>query len=429
MNREVYDRLKAFKDKRSSTDTEEMKTADASEASLETEEAAIGRASVSAAPTPGTIYVDALPTTAETPKSEELVAPKFEALAFGGAEYQASPLKIDGDLSDWGELRHTMNMLWTFDGKALENGLPLWVRWSPQGIYFAYKVPGRTKIDPSLEKPYEGDTFELWLDVDNLRKESMSDSPYSQQFLFMPWGNVRGREITFAEIGRGFRGINRHAYKFADPAAPIGKSAAKGPDADGYVVEGFLDRAALAKPRLKAGLYLAMNFSINRGYDFSNSQQWSMSKSTETGGFDRPDTWGDVILLGTDAETRFTEATKPSGTPEAATPGKAMGIEIADADMNTDPSQPDRLIASVKVDGTSSHLSVILEETGPDTGIFRASFNTQSSFQGASENTLNVRGGQVITLVYEDDRTANGAAGVSVTSRIPVALPVMTMSP
>ncbi len=429
MNREVYDRLKAFKDKRSESATEELSTADADEAAGATEETTVGRAVQSGAPTPGTIYVDALPTSEQAPKSEELIAPKFEALAFGGAEYQATPLKIDGDLSDWGTLRHTMNMLWTFDGKPLENGLPLWVRWSPQGIYFAYKVPDRSKIDPSMEKPYEGDTFEMWLDVDNLRKESMSDSPYSQQFLFMPWGNVRGREITFAEIGRGFRGINRHAYKFADPSSPVGKSAAKGPDANGYVVEGFLDREALAKPRLKAGLYLAMNFSINRGYDFANSQQWSMSKSTETGGFDRPDTWGDVLLLGTDAETRFTEAAEPTGTPEAATPGKAMGVEVKDADMNTDPTKAERLLASVKVDGTVSHLSVILEETGPDTGIFRASFNTQSSFQGASENTLNVRGGQVITLDYEDDRTATGSAGISVTSQIPVALPVMTMAP
>ena len=429
MNREVYDRLKSFKDKRSSTDTKEMQTAAAKKAAEEAADTGVGRAFKGGAPTPGTIYVDALPTAEEAPRPEELVAPKFEALAFGGAEFQAKPLTIDGDLSDWGTLRHTMNMLWTFDGKPLENGLPLWVRWSPQGIYFAYKVPGRTKIDPSLEKPYEGDTFELWLDVDNLRKESMTDSPYSQQFLFMPWGNVRGREITFAEIGRGFRGINRHDYKFADPAAPIGRSAAKGPDANGYVVEGFLDRAALAKPRLKAGLYMAMNFSINRGYDYADSQQWSMSKSTETGGFDRPDTWGDVLLLGTDAETRFTEVGKPDGTPDAATPGKAMGIEITDADMNTDPAQPDRMIASVKIDGTSSHLSVILEETGPDTGIFRAAFNTQSSFQGASENTLNVRGGQVITLEYDDTRTATGTTGVSVNSRIPVALPVMTMAP
>ena len=428
MNREVYGRLKAFKEKRSSTDTLERQTVDADASAEKAGDARVGRAG-SGAPTPGTIYVDTLPATAEAPVTEELVAPKFEALAFGGAEYQAEPLTIDGDLSDWGTLRHTMNMLWSFDGKPLENGLPLWVRWSPQGIYFAYKVPDRQKIDPSMDKPYEGDTFELWLDVDNLRKESMSDSPYSQQFLFMPWGNVRGREITFAEIGRGFRGISRHDYKFADPAAPIGRSAAKGPDANGYVVEGFLDRKALAKQRLKAGLYLAMNFSINRGYDYANSQQWSMSKSTETGGFDRPDTWGDVLLLGTDAETRFTDSGKPGGSPEAATPGKAMGIEVRDADMNTDPGKPDRLLASVKVDGTASHLSVILEETGTGTGIFRAAFNTRPSFQGASENTLNVRGGQVISLVYEDSRTATGAAGVSKSSRIPVALPVMTMAP
>ncbi len=408
----------------------EMQTAKDTASAENAQTARVGRAGAyGSTASPGTIYVDALPATEEAPKPDELVTPEFEALAFGGAEYQAKPLTIDGDLSDWGTLRHPMNMRWSFDGKPLENGLPVWLRWSPQGIWFAYKVPDRQKIDPSLEKPYEGDTFELWLDVDNLRKESMSDSPYSQQFVFMPWGNVRGRDITFTEIGRGFRGINRYAYKFADPAAPVGKSAAKGPDANGYVVEGFLDREALAKPRLKAGLYLAMNFSINRGYDFADSQQWSMSKSTETGGFDRPDTWGDVLLLGTDAETRFTDTAKSNEEAEAATPGQAMGIEIKDADMNADPTRPDRLLASVKVDGTASHLSVILEETGPDTGIFCATFDTQSSFQGASENTLNVRGGQVISLVYEDSRNATGASGVSVGSRIPVALPVMTMAP
>ena len=430
MNRDVYERLKAFKEKRSSADTMEMEATKAEASAENAQNSMVGRSGrQSGESAPGTIYVDALPAQAEAPKPDQLAAPKFEALAFGGAEYQAKPLTIDGNLSDWGTLRHPMNMRWSFDGKALENGLPLWVRWSPQGIYFAYRVPGRTKIDPSLEKAYEGDTFELWLDVDNLRKESMSDSPYSQQFLFMPWGNVRGRDITFAEIGRGFRGIASHDFKFADPAKPIGKSAAIGPDANGYVVEGFLGREALAKPRLKAGLYLAMNFSINRGYDYANSQQWSMSKSTETGGFNRPDTWGDVLLLGTDAEARFTDLAKSDGEAEAATPGQAMGVEIKDADMNSDSTKRDRMLASVKVDGTASQLSVILEETGPDTGVFRGIFDTQSSFQGASENTLNVRGGQVISLVYEDSRNATGSAGVSVGSRIPVALPVMTMAP
>ena len=429
INREVYDRLKAFKENREGTT---LPDPDAESATAATASGGNGasKAAPSSMPIPGTVYVESLAPVVKKERPDTLVAPKFEALAFGGAQFQATPLTVDGDLSDWGTLRNPMKMNWTFGGEKLEDGLPLWLRWSPQGIYFAYRVPDRPTIDPSLERAYEGDTFEMWLDVDNLRKESMGDSPYSQQLLFMPFGNVRGKDITFAEIGRGFRGIMNNSFKFADPANPDGKSAAKGPGPDGYVVEGFVDIRALAKPRLKAGLYVAMNFSINRGYDYQKSQQWSMSKSTDAGGYDRPDTWGDVLLLGTDAETRFTAATSPTEeSPTAATPGNAMGVEVKDADMNRDPSQRDRLLTSVKVEGSTSELSLILLETGPDTGVFHGSFGTQSGFRSAQANTLSVRGGQILELSYEDSRTSTGAAGLPVSAKLPVALPVMTMTP
>ncbi len=369
----------------------------------------------------------------ETDKERVIPKPRFKSLAFGAAAYQTKPLTIDGDASDWGELKHPIAMRWGYKDNRLKDPLTLHVRWSSQGFFFLYRVPGRTKIEPCLEKPYEGDCFEVFLDVENLRKASMGSSPFSQQFCLMPFGCKGSKVLSFAEVGRGFRGIRRHAYLFdgRDQITETNGMSRGKVDADGYTVEGFISIKALAKKKLKAGMYVAMNFSINRGMDYGKSQQWSLSKAQVT--YEKPDTWGDVLLLGSDGIARFVDD-EPAAADNAGkgvneiTPGDPMVVEVTDHDMNVNPGRRDKVLAEVRVKGSTSRMFIILEETGLNSGKFRGSFDTQMAVLPVKENTLNVRGGDLIELYYRDPRAAYGEKDRKVESRLQIGLPIYKLS-
>ncbi|MDA0840665.1 MAG: hypothetical protein O2857_23085, partial [Planctomycetota bacterium] len=382
------------------------------------------------------VFVESPDSLATSSKSNtdglrrQVPKPQYNYLAFGAAEYQQNPLTVDGDLGDWGELRHPMPMQWSFNDERLTDGLPIFMRWSRNGFYFCYRVPNRTKVDLPKGRVYEGDLFEVWLDVDNLRKASMQSHPFSQQFTLMPFGFNGNPEASFSEIGRGFRGILMHAYRLeASPEINTALGKCRGRIHDGgYTVEGFISIKALANPKVKAGMYVAMNFSINRGFDYARSQQWSLSKNTKTGGYNRPDTWGDVLLLGTDANSRFVDAKGASSFTRAVVPGEPIGIEVTDADMNTNGETREHVLASVRLKGSASSMYVILRETGSDTGIFRGSFQTQPHYLPNKSNTLNVRGGQKIQLFYKDARSAYGEPDRRVEAEMEIGLPVFQIS-
>ncbi|MEX0655654.1 MAG: hypothetical protein WD534_05005 [Phycisphaeraceae bacterium] len=338
-------------------------------------------------------------------RNRQLPEPTQEGLVFGAAEYQHQPVTIDGDLSDWGDLRHAMTMRWNPYDERIDDGIPLWMRWSPEGLYFAYRVEGRTEVEPPENRPYEGDLLEVFIDVDNLRRESMDDSPYAQQLTLMPFGFGGDPEATFSEIGRGFRDIPPHDYRL-DTTGEYGQAAGRIDDS-GYTVEGFISIDALAKPRLPIGQTIAMNFSVNLGFDYALSQQWSLSKSQET--YNKPITWGDVLLLGSDAEARFVSAENLRDDAGTITVGDAVGVEIDDPDMNVHTDQVDMIAVEVYPRSEpAARRRMNLMETGRNTGVFRGSFRTQLVDTPKQPNTLNAEPGDTLILEYEDRRTAYG---------------------
>jgi hypothetical protein len=360
-------------------------------------------------------------------RTRKLSRPRFETLAFGAAAFQRASLTIDGDLGDWGALRHPFRMRWTFNGVPLEDGIQVWVRWSRAGFYYCYRVPGRTQVQPNQTSAWEGDCFEVWIDMQNLRKRTMHRSPYAQQFCLMPFGYRGAAQQTFIEVGRGFRGLGRYENRLetvTDPARARGLAAGR-LDAAGYTVEGFVGRAALARPHLRAGLYVAMNISINMGFAREISQQWSLPKNMQT--FDKPDTWGDVLLLGTDATVRFTHFRRPAKAARPIQPGQSIGIEVTDQDMNLLPTRRDRVMVAVKERSARSYIYAILEETGEDTGVFRGSVATQAAFKPPRANTLGVHGGRTLEVVYKDRFTPYGEKNRTVECKMRMAAPVLTL--
>lgn len=202
-----------------------------------------------------------------------------------------------------------------------------------------------------------------------------------------------------------------------------GRAAAKVEPGVGYTVEGFIGRRALSRPNLYPGAYLAMNYSLNRGVGSLNWQQWASPKAHGT--WDKPDTWGDLLLLGSDGSARFTDAHDPEQPAKPLAPGGAAGLEVRDKDMDLNPRKRDLLPAMVAAGrGETGGVLVILEETAPDSGVFRGSINTQPFAAPPKPNTLNVRGGQTIRLIYTDARAEYGEQNRIVTATLQVGVPV-----
>ena len=354
----------------------------------------------------------------DSKKTERTVPePQFKSIAFGAASYAIDPITIDGDLTDWGELEHPQQHKFEGSGKEIE-GPTVYMKWSPKGVYIAYTVKDDTGINNNGPHMWQTDCMEFFVDVRNWRKDDMLNSPTSQQIFLMPFGWHGNKAITFGESGRGHRGLKSFTA-YPDDKGLRGKSAAK-LIPGGYQVECLIKRTALAQPVLAPGMYLAVNHSINLGNKYET--QWSAPKSVHT--WNNPDTWGDVLLLGSDARVSFKHFELHDQGIDAVLPGDPVRVEITDPDMNLYDVKHDRIMATVKADGSQTPLLLVLKETKANSGVFAASFSTQAYFMPPKENTLNIRGGKNIILSYTDARAGYGEKNRKVTAHLPVAWPV-----
>ena len=364
---------------------------------------------------------------ASTVKPRELLKPTFPSPVVGYATYQAKALTVDGDLSDWGSLTHPLTLAWNADNTPLVDGPKAYVRWSNDGVYLAYAVADPTGVQRN-NLPWSGDCVEMWLDTDNARKSRMGETPTAQQMCFLPFGMEKDPSQTFCEIARGFRGTHHGQFVF-DTDHTRGWAAAKEVPG-GYMVEGFVRKAYLSKPVLLPGMWVALNLSVNTGIQGQNGRemQWSASKGIQT--YDRPDTWGDVLLLGDDATVRALSRLPDGSEPKPIdhlVAGQSFTIEISDGDLNVDLKHEDRIAATVSVADRDEPVLVVLKETGPDTGVFRCSVGTRALEDEATPNVVRVHPGDHIHISYQDVRAAYGETDRVVTVDIPIAIPVMRL--
>ena len=376
---------------------------------------------------PAEVYFDPAQTAPPAPApagpapERTVPNPTFKTVAFGAAAMMDQPINVDGDLSDWGELKHPMPTRFRSDGQPVTDPTNVYVRWSPDGLYIGYTTK---KVGPIIPDAHLGDCMEVWIDGQNTRSKQMSESQTSQQLFLAPFGYQGNPAPAIVEVGRGNRGLKMFA-SYVDRAGALGKVAAKMVPG-GYSVEAFLSRKAIAYPNLIPGAYLAFNFSVNRGATDLDCEQWSAPKSQVT--WDKPDTWGDLLLLGSDAKARFISYADPTKPAEPLVPGQPLAFEIQDKDMDLNPHEKDRVPAVLKLQGADEGLFVVLEETSDNSGIFRGSVNTQAYGATPKPDTLNIRGGESVELIYNDLRTEYGESNRVVTATLPVGTPVLRLA-
>ncbi|NRA40424.1 MAG: hypothetical protein HRU15_19930 [Planctomycetes bacterium] len=432
MNREAYEEfVKDLKDRT------QLKTAYSAVEEIVADET---RAQQRNGPASKTVFVSAQQTQKINKRNKQqaeeernIVEPNFKSLAFGAAKMREQAIRIDGDLQDWGKLEHPMQMKYYSDdaNTTFAGGIKMYMQWSNEGLYFAYRMPSNHQpVIPGRRAPYAGDVFEVWVDVKNARDVDMKISQTSHQFILCPFG-LRDSKGSVTEFGRGSRGLLTGKV-YVDVKEEKGRVRAK-KDANGYTVEGFISTRALAKPVLTPGMYLAANFSINKqSFSGKHATQWSASKAIETQ--NKPDTWGDIVLLGTDAQLRFydIEASENSEdndtSPEFVSVGDIISIEVTDKDMNIRHDIRDSIALSLSAQHSAQEILLILKETEINSGVFRASCNTQAAFKTAQKNHLGIRQGDTIVARYTDVRAAFGESNRIVEQALPVAWAVFAQN-
>ncbi len=356
------------------------------------------------------------PTVAAPAADEPIAPPPFPSATNTAAPYAAQRPTVDGDLSDWNLKAPRAEVRLLENNTTLASGPDVFLQWRAEGLYFAYRLADTGGVQISSGAPYHGDCIELFVDPANSRAPRIRDSNSARQFFFMPFGYKGDPTRTFEKsgavqpTGKDLATLNRDRT--------VSFCTAK-PEAGGYAVEGFLSIQAMQR-RLAPGVYLGFDVSVSPDFDFKNQMQWAAAKSL--GNWDRPSTWGDLLLLGTNARATFRGA---NGTERrVAVAGESLILEVADADMNLDAAARETVAVKLaRADGAGAQV-LLLTETGADTGIFQGPALLQS---GAADRAgaIAVSGGDAVVLTYIDTVNASGARNKPATARLEIGWPVM----
>ena len=361
-------------------------------------------------------------------KNEEPYQPTFKSILFAAIPYAPAGFQLDGDLSDWKDIPSLELKPETDDrskdvplGTKVVEILKCKAAWDNTGFYFAFDVPDADDkirlMKPSLF--WEGDGVEIWIDGMNTKEKQRSRS-IGQQFWVLPFGSEGNPDQTGGEAIKELRGGYQQKFFGADK---IQRSARK--TDQGWILECKIPIERIANLDLTAGRIIGLNICVLTGT--KTYYYWSCSKRVET--YARPDTWGDVLLSGSDAKVEMPE--RLSSEPRAASNGSAvksaacliagepLRLRVIDPDMNLSDERLDKVSVSVRT-GHGERQVAILQETGPRSGIFEGSLRTALSMGDPVPGTLSVYEGEKIEIVYIDQARANGARNAEVRQTVRV---------
>ena len=355
----------------------------------------------------------ALPPNLEV-KGGEPYTPAFQTIRFMPVSYLTRPFKIDGDFKKWEDIP-AFDLLpeMTGAGAKVENpkiaeSIKGRMAWDGGGIFFMFDVVdanGKLDLAPGADNFFMADVVEVWIDTLNL-KERRRARGAGQQFWAWPFGSATNAD---APGGESIKDRTTAYMKFAMTPAQMQRAAQKTPD--GYRIEFRLPVERLRDPQLVAGKILGLNMTIETGGGVH--YYWSSSKAIET--FERPDTWGDALLAGSDGKLEIPKAlsseTVGAKTDETMTTfiiGQPLRLRVTDRDMDLNDRFRDKVSVTVRNSAGESEVA-ILEETGPSTGIFEGAVRTMLSIGERIPASLGVTEGESITVTYIDQARANGA--------------------
>jgi len=359
----------------------------------------------------------------------------YKTLNYGGAVLAQKAPEIDGDLSEWKDIepfkltgvhkksewgKKTIPETW-------KRNKYLMVQWNAKGLYFAYRMasPSDT-VWAAKGQFWSNDCLEIFVDFGNKRSDNRTSD--TQQFFFWPLGSLHGRKVKSGDWFGGEATTKGTKLKFklggTGPQALMGVKRIAKPR--GYSVEVFLPVEFFKKSELRPGGIIAFNYSTHNGEKLHYRWTSNLGKNISQA----PSLWGDLLLLGTDAEIAFI---KPGTNKPLKTilPGEPLGIQVTDMDMNLNQKKKDKIKISVSSEN-GDMLEAFLEETGNNTGIFAGSIDTDLMLLQGDERfkdaKLQTRGRETILVQYLDQARQYGERNYQIEAKLSVGLAILQLS-
>jgi len=276
--------------------------------------------------------------------------------------------------------------------------------WRADGLYcrFTVKDPDRQLSKTVAGAFWVGDTVEVWIDALN-SKEKFRARHAGQQFWIWPDGAADDASATGGESVVEKRGGNYTPRVLHQ--AELQRATVK--TADGYIVEFRLPAERLLDADFAPGRIVGFNAYVST----KSSTDWYWSAGKDAGTYGQPDTWGDLLLAGSDAKVELAERSAP--TPALLLPGKPVQLRVVDGDMDLSSARRDKVMVTMRPAHGGQHV-VVLEETGPATGIFEGSTSTALALGDDQPGVLAVYEGERVDACYLDQARANGARNAEV---------------
>ncbi len=332
------------------------------------------------------------------------------------AEMQNGAIALDGDLWDWGELRYPI-----FDKTVLLKNDKAFIRWAPEGLYFAYDCAhGGDIVIPPDTSPLEGNVIELFVEYESMKEEGLTQT---HRFVFCPFGIKEEKKGLVNSSTSLLEGVLRGGGKtFWLKDSYESKGVAFGKQTEtGYTAECFLSRRALSGLELLPGSKLNVKFSIKRSAERGEGFYWPATELE--GGNQKQASYNPLVLAGTLAKAKFIKYLEPETVLEWIVPGKVFGIEVIDEAKNIHSKRREVLEVELLVKERNYGQSMTLKESGENTGVFRAFIETQDYFKHVSADKLNIKYGDIIELRYSRKEEAP-----DVKTLLPVAIPIMSQN-
>lgn len=335
--------------------------------------------------------------------------PAFKTLAFASIPCLPGDFAIDGRAEKW---RDIVALPLKPEHGADPAVQLMQLGWRSDGLYcrFAVRDPDRTLSKTNVNSFWVADTVEVWIDSLN-SKEKFRARHAGQQFWIWPDGSADDPAATGGESvveRRGGHYVPRVLHQ-----AELQRATTLTPE--GYIVEFRLPAERLPDADFAPGRIIGFNAYVSTRS--TTDWYWSAGKAAAT--YAQPDTWGDLLLAGSDARVELVQRSTEgrSAAPELLLPGRPLALRVVDGDMDLSPTRRDKVMLTLRRAHGGQH-TMVLEETGVSTGVFEGSTSTALALGDEQPGVLAVYEGERVEACYLDQARANGARNAEV--RLPL---------
>jgi hypothetical protein len=336
-------------------------------------------------PEPPVESVDTFERTQET---------EFKSLRIGLAPRMNKEFVPDGKLDEW-DLSQSMTPI--NDAFDPDFSAKVYIAWDFDEIFLAAEVIDPYPIREDAGVWWTTNSLEVWFDALNRKMLNNFDAGCFQ-FWFAPYppyfGKALGRHSLFARATPFYVHPTEKGYVV---------EAVFKTDEELRYVEGLLGRVI--------GFHFFVNTSIKDYDGYEKRLFWITDKylpgNVHTYTWTNPNSWGDVLLMGSSAEIYLTDINY-SEVYEHFGINELNRVVIQDADRNLDPDTRQYVKGFLRGKISGDMEEVIFAETENDSYKFVAVILSESSVAKQNDGILQIQSGEPVEVIYYDQYTPDG---------------------